>query len=171
MTEQETFQNYATCNRTTLHAPSGSAAREFLATLRNRPPVDRAFLSSEVFRKAVHEGRKGLEFKVRLTSYRSLPLSCIEGIELSIDGQAVNPSDIRLTVDNHSYKLDELRHCSNIWWFILDFASLFVAWESALAAGEHDIEGTLITVEPYITSGRFSFFNTSRKRLCLETEL
>jgi Domain of unknown function (DUF6379) len=145
-------------------------AGDFLSALRSRPPVDRAFLSDEGFRNAVHQGRKGFELKVRLTSYRSLPLSCIEGIELSIDGRTIVPSDITLILDNHSYKLVELRHSSNVWWFILDFARLFVARESALAPGEHDVEGTLITVEPYITSGRFSFFNTSKKRLCLEAE-
>ncbi len=151
--------------------PDSDGAGDFFSALRGRAAVDRAFLGSEGFRNVVHQGRKGFEFKVRLTSYRSLPLSCIEGIELSIDGQPVNPSDMMLILDNHSYKLDELRHCSNIWWFILDFARLFAARESALAPGEHDVEGTLITVEPYITGGRFSFFNTSRKRLCLETEL
>jgi len=171
MTEPMSLRSCAPRNRTTLHGPSDSAAEEFLATLKNRPAVDRAFLSSDGFRAAVHLGRKGFELKVRLTSYRSLPLSCIEGIELSIDGQPVNPSDITLILDNHGYKLDELRYYSNVWWFILDFARLFVARESALAPGEHDVEGTLITVEPYITSGRFSFFNTARKRLCLETEL
>ena len=153
-----------------LQSQSGPVAGEFLSALKNRPPVDRAFLSSKGFRNAVHQGRNGFELKVRLTSYRSLPLSCIEGIELSVDGQSVNPSDITLILENHSYKLDELRQSSNIWWFILDFAYLFVARDSALAPGEHDIEGTLITVEPYITSGRFSFFNTSKKRLYLEAE-
>jgi hypothetical protein len=171
-TAQITAQTDIASKSSAQHSPSGSdAAAEFLSTLRNRPPVDRAFLSNEGFRNTVHQGRKGFELKVRLTSYRSLPLSCIEGIELSIDGQSVNSSDITLILDNHSYRLDELPHCSSIWWFILDFARLFVARESALAPGEHDVEGTLITVEPYITGGRFSFFNTSRKRLCLETEL
>jgi hypothetical protein len=171
MSAQMNAQSDIASKSTAQQRPSGSAAAgEFLSTLRNRQPVDRAFLSSEGFRNAVHQGRKGFELQVRLTSYRSLPLSCIEGIELNIDSQPVNPSDITLILDNHSYKLDELRHYSNVWWFILDFARLFVARESALAPGEHDVEATLITVEPYITSGRFSFFNASRKRLCLEVE-
>jgi len=147
------------------------AAGKILAKLRNRPPVDRAFLSNEGFRNTVHKGQKGFELGVRLTSYRSLPLSCIEGIQLSIDGQSVNPADIVFILDNHCYKLDELPNCSKIWWFILDSARLFVPRESELAPGEHEVEGTLITVEPYVTAGRFSFFNKSRKRLRLETEL
>jgi hypothetical protein len=74
-------------------------------------------------------------------------------------------------MDNHSYKLDELPRLSKIWWFILDHAQLFVPRETELSPGEHDVEGMLVTVEPYMTAGRFSFFNTSRKRLRLETEL
>jgi hypothetical protein len=139
--------------------------------MRARPAKDRSFLSAEGFRNAVREGRKGVQFNVRLTSYRSLPLSCIEGIQLSIDGHSVDPKDIVFTLDNHSYKLDELPKLSKIWWFILDHAQLFVPTEAALPPGVHDVEGTLITVEPYMTAGRFSFFNTSRKRLRLETEL
>lgn len=152
-------------------SPGTGIGRRIREALPARPAKDRSFLSDEGLRNVVRDGQKGVQVKVRLTSYRSLPLSCIEGIQLSIDGQPVDPRDIVFTLDNHSYKLDELPRLSKIWWFILDHAQLFVPRETELPSGEHEVEGTLVTVEPYMTAGRFSFFNTSRKQLCLETEL
>jgi hypothetical protein len=107
--------------------------------------------------------------KVRLTSYRSLPLSCIEGIQLSIDDEQIDPQNIVLVLNNYSHKLDELRGLSKVWWFILDYADLFVPRAQPLEPGVHDVQGTLVTVEPYATAGRFSSYNSSSKRLRLES--
>jgi hypothetical protein len=68
-------------------------------------------------------------------------------------------------------KLDELAGLRNIWWFILDDADLFVASPQPLPAGEHLVEGLLVTVEPYVTSGRFSFFNFGKKQLPVAVDL
>jgi hypothetical protein len=99
-----------------------------------------------------------------------LPLSCIEGIRLKVDGKEFDPKDMVLTLNNYSHKLDELPNLSRVWWFILDYADLFVPSDTALSTSEHEVEGTLITVEPYMTAGRFSFYSTSRKRLLLDEE-
>jgi hypothetical protein len=135
-----------------------------------RTAKDRAFLADEPLQNVERSDRKGFQLKVRLTSYRSLPLSCIEGIHLKVDGKDFDPKDMVLTLNDYSHKLDELPNLSRVWWFILDYADLFVPSETALSPGEHDVEGTLITVEPYMTAGRFSFYSTSRKRLPLEKE-
>lgn len=131
----------------------------------------RSFIGDEGFRNALHDGKQGFKLKVRLTSYRSLPLSCIEGMQLKIDGEPIDPKDITFILNNYSHRLDEFPHLSNIWWFILDYAELFIARANGLADGEHEVEGTLITVEPYITAGRFSFFNSAKKRLLLESNI
>jgi hypothetical protein len=132
---------------------------------------DRSFISNEGFRNAVHDGKRGFKLKVRLTSYRSLPLSCIEGIQLKIDGESIDPNDITFILNNYSHRLDELPRLSHIWWFILDYAELFIAREHELPTGEHEVEGTLITVEPYMTVGRFSSFSSVKKRLLLESDI
>jgi len=141
------------------------------AATRKRGGKDRAFLADEGFRNVERDGQKGFQLKVRLTSYRSLPLSCIEGIKLKVDGEEIDPKEIVLTLNNYSHKLDELPRLSTAWWFILDYGELFVPRAAPLAPGPHDVEGTLITVEPYMTAGRFSFYNVSKKRLVLESEV
>jgi hypothetical protein len=131
---------------------------------------DRSFISDEGFRNATYDGTEGFIVKVRLTSYRSLPLSCIAGIELSVDGEPVAPDTIRFLYNGYSHRLDELPGLHTVWWFILDYAELFVARPGGLAAGTHEVAGTLITVEPYITAGRFSFFNSATKQLIVDAD-
>jgi hypothetical protein len=131
----------------------------------------RSFLSGDEIRNIVHEGKSGYLIRVCLTSYRALPLSCIEKIELKVDGQAINPDDIRFILNGYSHKLNELANMRHIFWFILDYADLFVESKKPLPLGEHLVEGLLVTVEPYMTGGRFSFYNPSVKRLSVAADL
>ncbi len=132
---------------------------------------DRSFLVSEDIRPGVRAGRPGYLIRVRLTSYRSLPLSCIENIELRVDGAPVEPERLTLILNGSGHKLPELGRLSHLWWWILDYADLFVESAAPLAPGEHLVEGTLVTVEPYVTGGRFSFYYPSQKRLSVAQDL
>jgi hypothetical protein len=129
---------------------------------------DREFISDHGLHAAEHRGVKGVVLKVRLTSYRALPLSCIEGMSLRIDGQDVDMNQITFILNNYSHKLADLKALSRIWWFILEHAMIFVPMPGGLRPGPHVVEGTLITVEPYVTAGRFSFHNSSKKTFVLE---
>jgi hypothetical protein len=131
---------------------------------------ERGFFVDEEIRNVVQDGKRGYLVRVRLTSYRSLPLSCIEKIELRIDGAAVDPQKISLVFNGQGYKLADMPRLSKVWWFILDYADLFVESEKRLPSGEHLVEGTLVTVEPYVTGGRFSFFYPSQKRLLVAAD-
>lgn len=135
---------------------------------RPRPAKDRGFIGDEPLRRATVNDKQGVQLKVRLTSYRSLPLSCIEAIELKIDGERIDPDGLVLTLDSAQYRLRDLPKLSKVYWFILDHADLFAPLSKALTAGAHEVEGTLVTVEPYMTAGRFSFHNSARKTLPLE---
>lgn len=131
----------------------------------------RSFLTDEDIRNVVHEGKSGYLIRVCLTSYRSLPLSCIEKIELKVDGESINPDRMRFILNGYSHKLDELLNLRHIFWYILDYADLFVESKEPLPAGEHLVEGVLVTVEPYMTAGRFSHHNPSTRRLSVASDL
>ncbi|MFG3292560.1 DUF6379 domain-containing protein [Streptomyces sp. NPDC048179] len=103
--------------------------------------------------------------KVRLTSYRSLPLSCIERINVALDGVDVPPDEIRFVLGAGSYRVSELAGLSTVWWFVLDHAELVIPTPRPLQPGTHTVTGTLVTVEPYISNGRFHFHFTSTREL------
>lgn len=132
----------------------------------DRPqPKERVFLCDEPLRNGKNQDKPGYFIRILLPSYRSLPLSCIEKFELTVDGTAVNPDDIAFVLNGSSYKVPELGSLSKLYWWILDSADLFIASPQPLNAGEHLVQGTLVIVEPYMTVGRFPFFYTAEKRL------
>lgn len=122
----------------------------------------RSFIRNEPVRKVVRNGIAGLEIEVNLTSYRSLPLSCIEALQLKLDSQDIDTGTVLLLLNGHSHAIDELPRLSHIWWFILDPAILFVPIEWHLVGERCHIEATLVTVEPYVTAGRFSFYHSAK---------
>jgi hypothetical protein len=113
-------------------------------------------------------GRPGFRLDVGLPSYRSLPLSCIERVELRVVGDSFPPDHLTLRLNERSYPLHELGGMRDVWWFVLDLAELHVSLP--LDEGEHDVELTVVTVEPYISNGRFSFHNSERRRMRLAAD-
>ena len=132
-----------------------------------RPVRSRQFIAAFPLRNAVVEGHSGVLIRVRLTSYRSLPLSCIESIQVSVDGVAADPGTVRLVLNGRTHRLHELAKLNDVWWFILDYADLFVPLRVPLGGGGHEVKGDLVTVEPYMTAGRFSFHHAAQARLQL----
>ena len=133
--------------------------------------IDRSFLADAPIRHLTLDGVGGLALEVRLTSYRALPLSCIAGIEITIDEQPMDMAGAKLGLGGLFHPLDTLNLLSGASWFILDNATLFLPHTTPLAPGSHLVSGTLCTVEPYITAGRFAFYNSSSKQLRFEEAL
>lgn len=125
----------------------------------------RAFLADHPLEAITIDGAPGVLVSVRLTSYRSLPLSCLEKISLWINGDAINSAEIELILGGHAYALDELPAMSHLWWFILDVAHLRVRLSHPLSQGDAQLRGELVTVEPYVSNGRFHFVNTAERTL------
>jgi hypothetical protein len=131
---------------------------------------DRKFICGDGLRNVISGGKKGYAFKVRLPDYRSLPLSCIVGIELMVNGQAVDPSTIILKLAEDTFRLSQLPALHTKTWWVLDTAELFVPSGYDLKAGEHDVAGTLIFLLPYATGGSITLRSSAKKRLVLEEE-
>lgn len=131
----------------------------------------RSFLVDEEIRNVVYEGKSGYLVRVCLTSYRSLPLSCLDKIELSVDGKPIDPQKMLLVLSGIGHRLTDLPKLSHLFWFILDYADLFVESPQLLPPGEHLVEAMLVTVEPYMTGGRHAFFSPAVMRLTVAQDL
>jgi hypothetical protein len=92
----------------------------------------------------------GYSFDLRIPWYRSLPLSCVEGLEVSLDGDAAAAADIAITFDDRTYSLDELPPLFDEWWQVTDAARVEVPRAGELAAGPHELDVTLSLRIPYI---------------------
>ena len=152
------------------NAPSAFQQKlpEGVAAILAHTGKSRSFLRDVPIHNVIREGIGGCEISVRLTSYRALPLSCIENLQLKIDGEEIDPKLIQLVLNGVSYKVSDMENLSNVWWFILDAATVFVPRSRRLLAGKHRVDAKLVTVEPYITAGRFSFYNSDSRELCVD---
>lgn len=130
-------------------------------------PLD--FLHPTEYRTAVRNGVTGFHVRIRLASYRSLPLSCLREISLSIDGEPIDPAGLRLVLDGSAFALADLAERTDVWWYILDLAELFVP-SRPLDPGTHELEASMTALVPYATGGRRTSTVRSTLQITVPTE-
>jgi hypothetical protein len=100
----------------------------------------------------------GYRLGARFNWYRSLPLSCVEKVELSLDGKPVPADAISFGINGHNYRLQDLPARPDEFWFVLDSAVLSVRDPGRVKAGEsHRLELQLAMRAPYILVGPGKF--------------
>jgi hypothetical protein len=92
----------------------------------------------------------GFAFDLRMPWYRALPLSCLEGLEVKIDGDAVPSGELRLSLAGTSYTLSDLPPLHDEWWYVADAAEVRAPRPGGLPAGEHELDVTVALRIPYI---------------------
>lgn len=103
---------------------------------------------------AVRSTAEGYEIDVHLAWYRSLPLSCIENITLSIAGKAVDSANIHVCRDGRELTIADLADRVDDWWFIQDPITVKVRDPAPVAKGSKaEIQVELATRIPYIVIG------------------
>lgn len=86
---------------------------------------------------------------IRLPWYRSLPLSCVEGLEIAIDGEAVPPGDLSIGVGGREYSLADAAGQHEVLWFVLDAAQALIATHGPIAPGDHNVAVAVSLRIPY----------------------
>lgn len=92
----------------------------------------------------------GLRLAVRLNWYRALPLSCLERLEIELDGERLDPGRITLDVGGRSFALAELAEQDETWWRVPEACRVSIALEPAARAGISTVELVLGTRIPYL---------------------
>ncbi|MGD8779639.1 MAG: DUF6379 domain-containing protein [Ignavibacteria bacterium] len=100
----------------------------------------------------------GFGIKVRLNWYRSLPLSCVTEVKLTLDGELISPDLLSFICNNKEYNLDELSEQVNEYWYVQDSAKVFVRLPGKIKAGEtHELVVGISLKMPYIPVGPGKF--------------
>lgn len=112
----------------------------------------------------------GYEILVRLNWYRSLPLSCVDSLHMSLDGEPVPAEQILFEINEHQYRLDELPERTEEFWFVQDSARLHVVQPGKVKAGEtHQVEAEIAMRFPYIAIGPGKFLTTPTRCTLTQT--
>ena len=90
----------------------------------------------------------GWQFQVRYPSYRGTYLSCIEKLDLYLDGEKVDPKQIIFALNGKEYTIDEIQDQYKAYWYVLDFATIRVLAEPP-APGAHEVTVDMYHRIPY----------------------
>jgi len=96
--------------------------------------------------------RVGYCINILINYYRGLPLSCIDSIELWVDGEQVRPEDITCQTNGKEYpylKLlsDDME--TDTYWLFGDYMRLTIAKEGGITPGAHEVRIRLGTRRSY----------------------
>ncbi len=89
-------------------------------------------------------------FRLRMPWYRSLPLSSLEGLDVTLDGVPTASEELRISLDGATYSLGDLPPLHDRWWYVADAAEVRVPCAGQLAAGAHELDVTVALRIPYI---------------------
>jgi len=92
----------------------------------------------------------GFSFDLRIPWYRSLPLSCVEGVEVAVDGNSIADDDLVIVFNDRTYAVGDLPPLYEEWWQVTDAARVTIARSGGLEPGPHQLDVTLSVRIPYI---------------------
>lgn len=115
---------------------------------------DRYMICEDSVRNVGENGRpEGFEFDVRITYYRGIVVSMIDGFDVTVDDETFDRDKITFTVRDRTYTLDELLEDEETRWEFGERATLRIAKAGGLARGEHTIEAVQHLRIPYMPQG------------------
>ena len=83
---------------------------------------------------------EGAALSLTIPWYRSLWLSSVSRIEVTIDGEPVPADDVRFELHGRSYRVDELAEQSETLWYLQEHPLLVIRRDAPIALGEsHEI--------------------------------
>ena len=92
----------------------------------------------------------GFELDVQLNWYRSLPLSSVQTVELTLNGETIPREEIAFALNGNEHSLDALAELWDETWFVLDPATLRVRRPLVQAGEAADVSIRLGSRIPYI---------------------
>ena len=94
---------------------------------------------------------EGLGIALTVPWYRSLWLSSVSDIAVSVDGREIPKDDLRVELGERTFGVDELAEQWDVLWFIQDRLVVVVPLDEPPAAGvEVDVEVTVDLRLPYM---------------------
>ena len=108
-------------------------------------------IQTKGFRNVVENGTTvGFQVSIRTPYYRGVWTSLLEGVEVTVDGEAYGSDRVRWTIAGQTYGTEELTESTDLRWPFEELATLTVDREGGLEPGLHDVQVALTWRWSYI---------------------
>ena len=102
---------------------------------------DRYMICPDGFTNVVENGAIiGFQIRVRITYYRGIALSLVEGFDVSVDGRKYSREQVRFSVKGQTFSFAEMAKTTEERWNFGEPATLTIPEPGGLAPGSHEIE-------------------------------
>ena len=109
---------------------------------------DKYMVPTRGFQNVTQNGQiTGFQMKVRITYYRGIFLPLVSSFDVTVDGEQFKPEQVRFTLGNHTYTMDELGKAEKVHWDFGVPATLTILKPGGLKPGIHDVQ-VVETVKP-----------------------
>ncbi len=92
----------------------------------------------------------GFRFSMHQNRYRNVPLSCIEKLEVFVDGEKLDNLYVHFCLNGKKFQPKEIRDMYNEYWAMQDEAVIEVDQMGGLSEGEHEVEVYMVGRSAYI---------------------
>jgi hypothetical protein len=94
---------------------------------------------------------EGLGIALTVPWYRSLWLSSVTDVAVSVEGRAIPTDDLRVELGERTYRVEELTDQWDVLWFIQDRLVVVVPLDEPVVQGQQvDVEVTVDLLLPYM---------------------
>ena len=102
-------------------------------------------LSEREFCNVSQDGKvTGFQVKLRIPQYRGLPLSMLQDLRVTVDGESFAGEQLRFTMLGRTYTLNEMKSVKDVYWCYEKFATVTVSKPGGLPSGMHTVEVRLL---------------------------
>jgi hypothetical protein len=103
------------------------------------------------FKNTVEGGAtSGYQLDIRIPYYRSVYLSAIHSLDLSVDGAPIPQQDIRIVVAGKTFSIAQMFEADSVRWGFGDPATLLVSKSGGLKPGIHSIQVGIVVRKSYL---------------------
>ena len=95
----------------------------------------------------------GLALEIHSHWYRALPLTSLAVVDLTIDGEPVDPAGLTVEANGKTFAFADLENGWDEWWFTTDAVTLHVRRPNGRRGAEHRVELDLGLSIPYLIVG------------------
>lgn len=104
-------------------------------------PFEKYAIVTRGFRNTYENGRiVGFQLNIRTMLYRGVPLSILEGVDVTVDGETFGGDKVRYSLGKRIYTTVEAARAGDVVWPFGDPLTLIVTKAGGLTPGIHDVQ-------------------------------